>query len=329
MHASGGVKPRVLLTGAQGFVGSHLARVLCSGGFDVTAVVRRPGAPLAGAGRVLVLGDADASTDWSAALEGIDCIVNCAALAHQGRKAGLEMARYESANAGVVESLARAAARAGVRKFIQLSTVKVFGEDSGERAWTVRSECRPQGPYATSKWHGEQALRAIAAQSGMRYAIIRLPLVYGPGVRANLLALIRWVDRGIPLPLGALANRRSFVGIGNLCDLILRLASVHAETTQDIVLVSDGHDLSTPALVRLIADCLGKPVRLLDVPPWLIRRMARLVGRADAADRLCGSLAVDISETRSQLGWSPPMSDREQMQVTAQWYRQAAGGVRT
>ena len=193
--------------------------------------------------------------------------------------------------------------------------------------WTRNSPCRPAGAYAQSKYRGEQLLREIAGGSTLRYSIIRPPLVFGPGVGANFLALLRWIDRRAPLPLGSVNNRRSILGVANLCDLVMNLLERHADTSQDPLLVSDGQDYSTPDLIRLVAAALNRPALLLPVPPRALRLATRALGRGAAFDRLCGSLAVDCRESCDPLGWRPPTSTVDQLRSTVAWYR-ACGSCR-
>ncbi len=318
---------RILLTGATGFIGSHMLGVLNGRGHEVVAATRRAGPALRGPCRVAVIGDDWESADWAGALEGVDFVVNCAGLAHQSGHARDDAGIQWNINSTGVGSLARASVGAGVRKIIHLSTVKVLGEFNDEGPWTRNSPCRPAGAYAQSKYRGEQLLREIAGGSTLRYSIIRPPLVFGPGVGANFLALLRWIDRHAPLPLGSVNNRRSILGVANLCDLVMNLLERHADTSQDPLLVSDGQDYSTPDLIRLVAAALNRPALLLPVPPRALRLATRALGRGAAFDRLCGSLAVDCRESCDPLGWRPPTSTVDQLRSTVAWYR-ACGSCR-
>ena len=217
-------------------------------------------------------------------------------------------------------SLARMAAKEGVKRFIFISSVKVNGESTRPgRAFTEADAPNPQDAYGQSKHEAELGLRQLAADTGMEVVIIRPPLVYGPDVKANFAALMRAVQRGCPLPLGAVHNQRSLVALDNLVDFIFTCIS-HPQAANQTFLVSDGQDLSTTELVRGMARAAGAPARLLPVPVWALQAGARLLGKEDAVERLCGNLQVDISKARSLLGWVPPVSLEEGL-------RRAVGGA--
>jgi len=265
-----------------------------------------------------VVGDIGASTDWQAALEGVDFVVHAAARAHRVNDPIENAGQYTATNAEGTACLATAAARSGARRLLFLSSVKVNGEESN-RAYTAHDEPEPQGAYAQSKWLAEQRLNEIAARTGMETVIVRPPLVYGPGVRANFLRLMRWVAAGYPLPLGSVVNRRSLVSVWNLCDLLVHALEVPAAANATW-LVSDGDDLSTPDLVRRIASAMHRPARLFPVPESVLRTLGKLTGQQAAVSRLCGSLRVDIEPTRTVLGWSPITSVEEGLSRTVAWY---------
>jgi len=216
--------------------------------------------------------------------------------------------------------LARQAAVAGVRRFVFISSIKVNGEDTTQGIpFSPDGAREPKDAYGTSKCEAEQGLQALAAETDMEVVIIRPVLVYGPGVKANFLSMMRWLSRGIPLPFGAIHNKRSLVALDNLVDLIVTCID-HPAAANQVFLVSDGEDLSTTDLLRRMASALGKPARLLPVPAWLLEFGARLLGKQDLAQRLCGSLQVDISKTRELLGWTPPVSVDEGLRKTAQYF---------
>jgi nucleoside-diphosphate-sugar epimerase len=221
------------------------------------------------------------------------------------------------------ERLANVAAQMQVARFVYLSSIKVNGEETPTRAYTSADEPHPQDDYGLSKWHAEQHVAAAAEHGGMAAVIVRPPLVYGPGVRANFLRLLRWVDHGWPLPLGAVRNARSLVNVWNLCDFLL-LALKHPDAPGRTWLVSDGEDLSTPDLIRRIGAAMGRRVRLPPVPVAFLQLSAALVGRRGELARLCGSLAVDITQTRAQLGWFPCVSVDEALARTVAWYLEGA-----
>jgi nucleoside-diphosphate-sugar epimerase len=309
---------RVLVTGASGFVGSALCAALgASGVHTVRAAMRRAGSIPAGVTESVVVGDIGAATDWDAALAGVDAIVHTAARAHD--TSGADPESYLETNARGSRRLAEAAARAGVHRLLYLSTIKVNGEASARGAFSPHDSPRPQGPYATSKWLGEQWVSEVAASGGMQAVIVRAPLVYGPGVRANFRRLLDWVNRGRAIPLGAVRNRRSLVGIWNLCDL-LQLLLRHPQASGRVWMVSDGDDRSTPELIELIGQAMQRRVRLFRAPLALLRVAAALTGRSADLSRICDSLQADITATRHELAWSPPVLLPEGLRRTVTWY---------
>jgi UDP-glucose 4-epimerase len=265
------------------------------------------------------IGDIGANTDWQEALGGVDFVIHAAARAHRVNDPDCNANLYTATNTDGTSCLARQASRAGVRRFVFLSTVKVNGEETDGRAYTAADEPHPQDAYGKSKWLAENAVNDIAAQMGMQAVIVRPPLVYGPGVRANFYRLMRWIDKQRPLPLGAIHNRRSLVSVWNLCDLLANILENPA-ATRGTWMVSDANDMSTPELIRRIAAAMHRRARLLRVPITLLRTAASLSGRTAEVTRLCGSLPVDISRTRSALGWSPPMSVDDGLSRTVAWY---------
>jgi nucleoside-diphosphate-sugar epimerase len=310
---------RVLITGATGFVGRTLCAVLAESGYRVRAATRGQGGVPASACEHVTVGDIGATTDWQAALDGVDFVVHAAARAHVLRDAGSNASLYLATNSEGTQHLASAAARFGVRRFVYLSSIKVNGEETAGQAYTSADIPQPQDSYGTSKWIAEQSLAQISTQTGMETVVVRPPLVYGPGVRANFLRLLRWVDRRRPLPLGSIHNRRSLVGVWNLCDLLVNVLENPA-APRGTWMVSDAEDMSTPELIRRIATAMHRPALLLPVPLRLLRAAAGVMGRTGEVSRLCGSLVVDISQTRAVLGWSPPMSVDEGLSRTVSWY---------
>ena len=321
---------RVLVTGAGGFVGRVLCPELSAAGFEVIAAARRRSAiPARVAFRPIP--DLGPATDWGPALAGIEAVVHLAALVHQaergagrfrpgGKRASEQLAAYRRVNTEGTRRLAAAAARAGVRRFVYLSTAKVNGERTTDHPFRETDGPAPQGPYATSKWEAEEALRDVAAGSGLEPVVLRPPLVYGPGVKGNFRALVRAVARGWPLPVGAIANRRSFLYVGTLADAICR-ALGHEAAAGNTYLVSDGEDISTPELVRRVAAALGKPARVLAVPVPLLRLAGGLAGKGAAVGRLVDSLVVDSARIRRELDWRPPFTMAEGLAMTGYWYR--------
>jgi UDP-glucose 4-epimerase len=306
---------RVLVTGASGFVGRTLCQVLVEKGFHVRGAVRRPGSSLLH--DQVVVGDIGSTTQWGEALRDIDAVVHAAARAHIMNAKPSDLDLYYETNARGTARLAEAAAKAGVKRFLYVSSIKVNGEERPLGAYLASDTPNPQDPYGKSKLEGEKAL--LAAAGSLQVAIVRPPLVYGPGVRANFLRLMRWVDKEYPLPLGCVNNRRSLVSVWNLCDLFVHLLS-HPLPNNRAWLVSDGEDLSTPDLIRKLALAMGRRARLLPVPEGVLQFAGMLTGKSAEVSRLRGSLAVDISATRQDLGWSPPVSMDAALLRTVQWY---------
>lgn len=313
----------VLVTGAAGFVGSALIDRLRSDGVPAVAAVRRSPPqsasvhPVVG-GRIVAVGDMGPDTDWRGALAGVDCVVHLAARVHVMRdRAADPLAEFRKVNVDGTLALARQAAAAGVRRFIFVSSIKVNGESTAPgRPFAADDAPAPVDAYGISKLEAERSLFALAAGTDMQIVIIRPVLVYGPGVKANLRSMMVWLSRGVPLPLGAIDNRRSLVALDNLVDLIMTCLD-HPAAAGQVFLVSDGEDMSTTELLRRMGAALGRPARLLPVPAGWLNGAARLLGKRDLAVRLCGSLQVDIEKTRDALGWSPPVTVDEALRATA------------
>lgn len=307
------------VTGSSGFVGSALLRRLAAETADTSCSLlaltrgakRAPRSALAGV-RYVPVGDFAGPLAWPAVLSGADVLVHAAARVHVMADTATDpLAEFRRVNVGGTLNLAHQAAVAGVRRFVFVSSVKVNGEATTTgQPFTDQDGAAPQDAYGISKMEAEQGLRLLAAETGMEVVIIRSPLVYGPGVKANFAALMRAVQRGWPLPLGAVHNQRSLVALDNLVDFIVTCVT-HPQAANQTFLVSDGQDLSTTELVRGMAQAAGVPARLLPVPVWALQAGASLLGKGDAVQRLCGNLQVDISKARSLLGWVPPISVEE------------------
>ena len=301
---------RVLVTGACGFIGQAVSADLRLRGYKVTGALRQRDAirELAEIDYVGV-GDMDETTDWSRVVMGVDCIVHLAARVHFMTDIVQDpVAEFRRINVDLTLNLARQAAAAGVRRFVFVSSVKVNGENTAfGQPFTAEDTPRPIDSYAVSKLEAEKLLRQLAESTSMEVVIIRPPLVYGPGVKANFAAMIRWLKRGVPLPLGAINNQRSLVAIENVVDLIVSCLT-HPAAANQTFLVSDGEDVSTTELLRRMGQALGCPARLVPVPIGWLQLAASVVGKPEVARRLCGSLQVDISKTRQMLGWSPPLT---------------------
>tara|TARA_Y100001949_G_scaffold168132_1_gene166501 strand:- start:4781 stop:5719 length:939 start_codon:yes stop_codon:yes gene_type:complete len=296
--------PKVMLTGANGFVGSALISRLASRS-DVRVISAVRNGEL-GADRIAV-GDIHGRTDFTEALAQVDVVIHAAARAHIMRdEVSDPLAEYRKVNVEGTLNLAHQAIDAGVRRFIFLSSIKVNGEATvNGKKFSAHDLPAPEDAYGVSKLEAEQGLLKLSAESGMEVVIIRPPLVYGPGVKGNFASMIKLVDKGMPLPLGAIHNKRSLVGINNLVDLINRCMD-HPAAANQIFLAGDDRDLSTTELLRGVGEAMGKPARLISVPSSLLRLGAGLLGRKAIAQRLLGSLQVDISETCNQLDWQPP-----------------------
>lgn len=299
----------ILVTGGTGFVGSALLKKLSNDGVETRASVRSAGCKVPDGVECCQIGSISAETDWCSALKGIDAVVHCAARVHVMHDVAsdpLEVYRQVNVNGSL--NLAQQAAHAGVRRFVYVSSIKVNGEATEPgNFFTADDVPAPLDPYGVSKLEAEQGLREIAAQTGMEVVIVRPPLVYGPGVKANFESMMRWVSRGLPLPLGAIHNNRSLVALDNLVDLLVTCLR-HPAAAGQTFLVSDGEDVSTTELLRRTARAMGKKIFLLPVPAFLLELGAGLLGKRAVAQRLCGSLQVDIEKNRRLLEWGPPLT---------------------
>lgn len=302
---------KILLTGGTGFVGSRLSELIdqrdC---FDLTCSVRHSGS-IANGSDVLI-GSVSGDTNWSAALGDRQVVVHTAARAHIMKDEVPDpLAEYRKVNVEGTLNLARQAAKAGVSRFIYISSIKVNGEQTPlGKPYTAEDVSAPEDPYGVSKVEAETGLREIASETGMEVVIIRPPLVYGPGVKGNFASMIKLVEKGLPLPLGAIHNKRSLVALDNLVDLIIMCID-HPAAANQVFLAGDGQDVSTTELLRGVGRAMGKPVRLMPVPAGMLMFGAGLLGKKAVAQRLLGSLQVDISKARNLLGWEPPLSVEE------------------
>lgn len=317
-----GTAPAILVTGASGFVGRALCEALTAAGRPPRIAVRAasPAVPDA-----VPVGEVGPDTDWRAALDGIRCVVHLVARTHVLQESAADpLSESRRINVQGTERLARAAAEWGVRRFVFLSSVKVNGERTDARPYTEDDPPAPEDAYGISKLEAEQALAAVTASTGLEVVVLRPPLVYGPGVKGNFLRLMDAIARGLPLPLASITNRRSLVHVGNLAGAIV-VALDAPQAAGRTYLVSDGEDLSTPELVHAIARALDRRPRLLPFPPRMLEAAAALLGRGAEARRLTGSLQVDSSRIRRELGWRPPISLAQGLAETARWYRGLSG----
>lgn len=309
-----------LITGATGFVGTALCGQLLQAGFRVRCAGRSAPTAVPGAERMdyVQVGEFHGSTNWSEALQGVDAVVHLAARVHVMRDTATDpAAEFHKVNVEGTRGLAEAAAHAGVRRFLFASSIKVNGEHTGT-PFTEDSVPAPEDQYSLSKWHAEQLLQQLAQRGTMQVAILRFPLLYGPGVKGNFRQLVSLVDRGVPLPLGLVRNRRSLMYVANLAHLLAHCVSHPAAT--GTFLVSDGEDLSTPDLIRRLARALMRRPRLVPVPPLVLRLAGKLLGKSDVVKRLVGSLAVDSGRIRRVVEWSPPYTVDQGLESTSAWY---------
>lgn len=302
---------QIILTGASGFVGSRLfSELKQSSRFQVVGLCRHlPQGD--GSSGLYAMGDLQ-QANFSALLSGVDVLIHAAARAHIMKDEVADpLAEYRRVNVEGTLNLARQAAAAGVKRFIFISSIKVNGEvTANEKAFCAGDEPVPEGAYGISKLEAEQGLMQLTAETGMEVVIIRPPLVYGLGVKGNFATMIKLVEKGLPLPLGAVHNKRSLVGIDNLVDLIIRCID-HPAAANQVFLAGDGEDLSTTELLHGVGKAMGKPVRLVPVPTGLLHLGATLLGKRAMAQRLLGSLQVDISKTCELLDWTPPYTVEE------------------
>jgi nucleoside-diphosphate-sugar epimerase len=308
---------KVLITGASGFIGTHLLGAEAMAAHELVCPVRRSlAATEASRVRYLPGMDLNGSGDWSQVLRGCDAVIHLAGRAHVMReRASDPLAAFRAANVEGTLRLARAAVQEGVRRFVFVSSVKVNGECTQGHPFRADDAPRPMDAYALSKYEAECRLRELA-QGKMETVIVRPPLVYGAGVRANFQRLMQAVLRGLPLPFGAVDNRRSLLYAGNLADM-LATCLTHPNAADRTWLVSDNEDLSTAQLVRLLAEAVHKPARLLPIPPALLQAAAAVAGKRMQIARLLGSLQVDVDATMQSLQWRPPYSARQGLALTA------------
>jgi nucleoside-diphosphate-sugar epimerase len=310
---------RVFVTGATGFIGRHLCGALVEREWQVVASTRAGSHGLSLPGvRVVSMDLSSNPSDWQAAMHSCQAVVHLAARVHQFAREAEIQSEYDRVNVDGTRFVAEQALRANVRRFVYLSSIKVNGEGC-DRPYRSSDVPDPKDPYGRSKWAAEQSLRALCARSAMELAVIRPPLVYGPGVKANFRRLMRFAHSGMPLPLASIANRRSLIGVTNLVDFI-EACLLHPAASADTWLVSDGEDLSTPDLLGRLSRLMGRPSRMFRFPPAWLRGVARPLGLAGAVDRLSGTLQVDSSAARNRLAWSPPATVEEELARTVAAY---------
>jgi nucleoside-diphosphate-sugar epimerase len=313
------LKNNILITGATGFLGSAFLESLIRENLTFNPIVAlrnkvNLNQKYFASTKSVIVGSIDGETDWSSALAGVEFVVHTAARVHVMADTSLDpLDDFRKVNVDGTLNLARQAAAVGVRRFVFLSSVKVNGEQTCTgKAFTEDDDPAPQDFYGQSKYEAELGLRQLAKDSGMEFVIIRPPLVYGPGVKANFAALMRAVQRGLPLPLGSVNNQRSLVALNNLVHLIVTCLR-HPAAANQTFLVSDGQDISTAELLRSMARAACVSDRLWPVPVWALQASASAVGKGAAVQRLCGNLQVDITKVRTLLDWRPVVTMDEQL----------------
>lgn len=316
------LEKRILVTGATGFVGHFLCNRLLEEDINVRGTLLASERPSDLVDRVepVTVEPLGADTQWCHAFEGVNTIIHLAARVHIMDDPSTDpLTEFRKVNVEGTARLAREAANAGVRRLVFISSIKVNGEESAA-PYTPDSLPAPSDPYGISKWEAEQALRKIEAETGLEVVVIRPTLVYGPGVKANFLNMMKIINRGIPLPLASVTNKRSLIYVGNLVDALATCA-VHSEAAGETYLVNDGEDVSTPELIRRTAKALGVSARLFPVPIAFMRLAGKMINKSGAVNRLTGSLAVDSSKIRQELGWAPPFTMDEGLRETVGWFR--------
>lgn len=310
----------ILVTGANGFVGQGLCAELARRGVAVRAAVREHGGGTMLARDVVAVGDLCREVDWSPALRGVDTVVHLAARVHvMNDRAKDPLEEFRLVNVNATTRLARNLVACGVRRIVYVSSIKVNGDSTRDKPFRPDDPPNPQDAYGLSKLEAEQALWRISNETGLEVVVVRPPLVYGPAVKGNFLRLLKLVQRRIPLPIGAIENRRSMIYSGNFAHALVACA-IDANAAGKTYVVSDGEDLSTPELTRRLARAVGTSARLVPVPAVILRVAGALAGRTDEIDRVIGSLVVDGSRIRSELRWRPPYSMNDGLAETAKWF---------
>lgn len=310
------------MTGATGFIGrSLITRMLLHDNYDIYAVVRKISSDFPANVKQLEFNEISPNTNWGKALQGIDCVIHTAARVHVMLDTSNDpLSEFRFVNTLATLNLAQQAAESGVKRFVYLSSIKVNGEASlPEHPFKPDDSFVPTDPYALSKYEAEKGLREISNEADLEVVILRPPLVYGPGVKANFLDMMKWLNKGIPLPFGAIHNKRSIVALDNLVDLIITCIT-HPAAANQTFLVSDGEDLSTTELLNRVASALGKKSRLLPVNQKLLETCLRIIGKNNLAMRLSSSLQIDMSKTKKLLNWSPPSNINDGLDITAQYF---------
>lgn len=306
---------KILVTGANGFVGGALCDSLRQQGITVVAAVRGNACD-----NEYVLGDFSALTDWMFALCGCNTVIHLAARVHvMNDKSSNPLTAFRAVNVDATLNLARQAAQSGVKRFVFISSIGVNGAETFSEPFSEMSKPQPHSDYALSKFEAEEGLKDICAKSGMEFVIIRSPLVYGSNAPGNFRSLLKFVHKGLPWPLGLIKNQRSMVALENLVDFI-KVCIEHPKAANQSFLVADVESVSTPQLIRLLSEGMGKPVRLFPVPVQALKLGAFLLGKQSMYQQLCGSLQVDISKAQNILGWVPPVRVDDGLRRAAKGY---------
>lgn len=318
----------ILVTGATGFVGKPLCERLLTTAKCVRGAVwiDEPSTNLPETVEPIRIESIGPDTGWSEALAGIDIVIHLAARVHVMNDPSTDpLAEFRRVNVEGTKRLAIEAAKAGVKRLVFISSIKVNGEETAA-PYSSKSLPKPTDPYGISKWEAEQCLRQIESETGMEVVVIRPTLVYGPGVKANFYNLLKIIDSGLPLPFAAITNKRSLIFVGNLVDALASCA-VHPAAAGKTFLVSDGEDVSTPELIRRIAHALNKPTRLFPISLAVLRVFGKITGKSAAVDRLLGSLMIDNSTIQQTLQWNPPFTMDEGLKQTASWFNSSRSHV--
>ncbi len=309
------------MTGATGFVGRHLCKLLTNRGFSVIGTTRSSvGTALASNCDLRVIPDISDNPDWGPILKDTDYVVHLAARVHVMQdKEQDPMAAYRRVNVDGTEQLLRHAHMRNIKRFVYISSVKVHGDETGESPFSVNDDLTPSDPYGKSKLEAEQIVAKVGEEIGIETVVVRPPLVYGPGVDGNFRKLMQMIDKGYPLPLGNINNRRSLVGVRNLCSLICECLLNPSAAGQKF-LVSDNQDIATSDLIRELGKSMSRPVRLVTFPAILLSLGSKVIGKSAELSRLTGSLQVNIDDTMKILGWQPPVALADEISATVAWY---------
>ena len=312
---------KVLITGATGFIGRALGRSLSNAGFTLRAAVRQKDVRLPFNCEAVEVGDIGPQTDWEKALAGVDTVIHLAARVHIiNDPAPDPLNVFRKVNVLGTERLARMAAKYGVRRLVFISSIGVNGEAGSETPFREKDPANPSTAYAVSKWEAEKVLRKISKETGMEVVILRPPLVYGPDAPGNFARLFKLIKAGIPLPFGGIKNSRSFIFVDNLTNAIITCAS-HPQAPGETFMISDGQDISTPNLIKMIASAMNKKQVLFYLHPGILKALCKILGKGEEMEKLTGSLIVDSSKIRNLLGWKPPFTLEDGISETVKRYK--------